>query len=268
MNKSAYLDHFHHNRAAILDAAGRGFDVPVRGCPGWDVGALTIHMAGVYQWWMKWVGERPRAWSEEAVSEVKAESEARLPGYCEWRESGFGPARRPDGLIEYARRTGDELEAMLRPLDPEEHVWTFVPAHQNAAFVFRRIAQETAVHRWDAEDAHGIEQPIDRAMAIDGVDEMLHALPDMNRPHAQTNQALTGQRVRFEASDGEETWLACFPAEGMVYRPDDRMPVDVTVRSTGCDLLLFIVGRRTVNEVEIEGDRDLASRWGDLAGRF
>jgi hypothetical protein len=34
------------------------------------------------------------------------------------------------------------------------------------------------------------------------------------------------------------------------------------------DLLLFIMGRRTSEEMQIEGDETLAAMCGDLAGRF
>jgi predicted lipid carrier protein YhbT len=45
-------------------------------------------------------------------------------------------------------------------------------------------------------------------------------------------------------------------------------PADVTVSGTASDLLLFIMGRRSPDEMRIEGDRALAAAWGDLAGKF
>src|SRR5437879_1488727 len=79
--KAHYLDHFRRNRAAILDAAALGFDAPIKGCPGWDVSGLTAHMGRVYTFWLKWVRERPRAFSREAFKEIAADRDARLPGY-------------------------------------------------------------------------------------------------------------------------------------------------------------------------------------------
>jgi uncharacterized protein (TIGR03083 family) len=171
--KAYYLDQFRHNRAAILDAAARGFDRPIKGCPGWDVAGLTGHMGRVYTFWLKWVRERPRGFSRDAMNEIAADRDARLPGYTAWDQAGFPPASRPDGIVPFARKAGDELDAALADLAPEETVWTFVPAHQTGAFVFRRLAMETTIHRWDAEEAQGIGRPIGDALARDGIDEML-----------------------------------------------------------------------------------------------
>ena len=77
--KSYYLDHFRRNRSAILGAAALGFDPPIKGCPGWDVAALTAHMGRVYTFWLKWVRERPRGYSREAHQELLADRDARLP---------------------------------------------------------------------------------------------------------------------------------------------------------------------------------------------
>jgi uncharacterized protein (TIGR03083 family) len=270
--KAYYLDHFRRNRAAILAAAALGFDPPIKGCPGWDVAALTGHMGRVYTFWLKWVGERPREASREAYQEVLADRDARLPGYNSWEKAGFPSDSRPEGIVPFARQAGDELDAALVGLGPEERVWTFVPPRQTGAFVFRRLAMETAVHRWDAEEAHGIAQPIDDALARDGIDEMLMMFRD--DPGYEDNDRRHGQKILLREEPGPAGrpvpggyWLVTFD-QGGVTTANDGGPADVTVSGTASDLLLFIMGRRSPDEMRIEGDRDLAAAWGDLAGKF
>jgi uncharacterized protein (TIGR03083 family) len=266
--KASYLNHFRRDRAAILEAAALGFDQPIKGCPGWDVAGLTGHMGRVYTFWLKWVRERPRGFSREAFQEIAAERDARLPGYNAWDRAGFPEDSRPDGIVPFARQTGDELDAALIELGPEETVWTFVPAHQTGAFVFRRLAMETTIHRWDAEDAHGIASPIDGALARDGIDEMLMLF--QRDPAYDTNRDLRhGEKIllREEPRRCPGRWLVSFDHAGITTTPDDG-PADVTVAGSAADLWLFIMGRLSPEELQIEGDQDLAASWGDLAGRF
>jgi uncharacterized protein (TIGR03083 family) len=274
--KAYYLDHFRRNRAAILEAAAMGFDPPIKGCPGWDVAALTGHMGRVYTFWLKWVRERPRGYSREAYDEVVAGREARLPGYPAWEKAGFPRESRPDGIVTFARETGGELDSALIGLGPEETVWTFVPSRQTGAFVLRRLAMETVIHRWDAEEAHGVERPIDEALARDGVDEMLMMFQD-DPGYESAKDRRTGQRILLREGgtrphgmregSGLGRWLVSFDNGGVRTAPHEG-PDDVSVTSTASDLLLFIMGRRTPEEMRIEGDREIASSWGDLAGRF
>jgi uncharacterized protein (TIGR03083 family) len=275
--KAYYLDHFRRNRAAILDAAALGFEPPIKGCPGWDVAGLTAHMGRVYTFWLKWVSERPRGFSQEAYQELLADRDARLPGYNTWEAAGFPIDARPHGIVAFAGQTGDELDAALVGLQPEEKVWTFVPAHQTGAFVYRRLTMETAIHRWDAEDAHGIARPIDEVLARDGIDEMLMMFRedpayDMNKDQRH------GQKILLREDSGpaghgapsvppSRHWLVTFD-KGGITASDDEGQADVTVIGSASDLLLFIMGRRLPKEMHIEGDKDLAASWGDLAGRF
>ncbi len=264
--KAYYLDHFRRNRPAILEAATLGFEPPIKGCPDWDVGALTAHMGRVYTFWLKWVRERPRGYSREAYQELLADRDTRLPGYNAWEKAGFPRDSRLDGIVPFARRSGDELDSALVGLGPEETVWTFVPPRQTGAFVFRRLAMETVIHRWDAEEAHGISHPINEALARDGVDEMLMMFRE--DPAYDTNRDRRhGQKVLLREEPGPGRWLVSFD-DGGVTTSSAEGPAAMTVTGTASDLLLFIMGRRSPAEMRIEGDKDLATSWADLAGRF
>jgi uncharacterized protein (TIGR03083 family) len=272
--KDSYLDRFRRNRAAILEAAALGFDRPITGCPGWDVAGLTGHMGRVYTFWLKWVRERPRGFSREAMNEIAADRDARLPGYTAWDRAGFPKASRPDGIVPFARQAGDELDAALVALEPEETVWTFVPPRQTGAFVFRRLAMETTIHRWDAEEAQGITSSIDEDLARDGIDEMLMLFRE-DPAYEENKDRRHGQTILLREDPGPGRWLVSFDHTGITTAPGVG-PADATVAGSASDLWLFIMGRRSLHgprvgspgEMHVEGDKDLAESWGDLAGRF
>ncbi len=270
--KRYYLDRLRHNRAAILSAAEVGLDAPIRGCPGWDVAALTAHMGRVYTFWLKWVQERPRGFSREAMMEISKDRDARLPGYTAWDRAGFPKESRLDGIVPFARQAGDELDAALADLEPEESVWTFVPTCQNGAFVFRRLAMETTIHCWDAQEAHGIAPPIDDALARDGIDEMLLMFSE-DPAYEENKDRRHGQKILLReepAATGRPIGsrrLVSFERSGISTSTAEG-PADAIVTGSASDLWLYIMGRRSHEEMRIEGDTQVAASWGDLAGRF
>jgi hypothetical protein len=125
------------------------------------------------------------------------------------------------------------------------------------------------VHRWDAEEAHRIQQPIDSRLARDGVDERLVTMLDGSDQRVADDPSIrSGKRFRFVESDGSRTWEVTFDDHVQTEIRQTENPVDVTVAGTASDLLLFIFGRLGADEIDVEGDRDLAIRWGDFGGRF
>jgi len=268
MDKGTYLEVFDENREAILAAAEMGLEPRVKGCPDWDVGALVAHVGSVYTFWSKWIRRRPEPPSEGSRSELMAERNDLLPGYVEWSHGGFDSNSRPAGLIEFCRSTGDVLAEQLRELGPEEPVWTFYPPDQTAGFIQRRIAHETTIHRWDAEESHSMEQPISRMLAADGIDEYLN----MAVAHTAdgTNGMVDeppGKRVQFHPTDGFQDWHVDIRSVSRQVS-QGRKPADVEIIGSTSDILLFLWGRRNAREMEVTGDADLVDKWGDLAGRF
>lgn len=76
-----------------------------------------------------------------------------------------------------------------------------------------------------------------------------------------------GQTILLRQDPGPGRRLVSFD-EGGITASVAEGPADVTVTGTASDLLLYIMGRRLPREMRIEGDKDLAASWGDLAGRF
>src|SRR5690606_38359340 len=86
---------------------------------------------------------------------------------------GPGVERPPDeDLPGFVRAGVEPLVAAVRATDPDTPIWTW-SSQQDAAFVPRRMAHETGVHRWDAEAAVGSPRPIEPRLAVDGIDELL-----------------------------------------------------------------------------------------------
>jgi predicted lipid carrier protein YhbT len=125
---------------------------------------------------------------------------------------------------------------------------------------------ETTIHRWDAEEAQGIGRPIGDALARDGIDEMLMQFRE-DPAYEENKNRRHGQRILLREDPGPSRWLVSFRQSGITVSSDEG-PADTTVSGAASDLWLFIMGRRSPEEMHIEGDSDLAASWGDLAGRF
>jgi uncharacterized protein (TIGR03083 family) len=122
--------------------------------------------------------------------------------------------------------------------------------------VFRRVAQETAMHRWDAEAAAGDPQPIDRALAADGIDEMLEVFV----PRVNDKLVGTGETLHLHATDGDGEWLITLTPDGPTWERGHAKG-DVAARGTTSDLLLLLWNRRTPDDLEVFGDRTVLERW-------
>lgn len=151
MEPAEHLHHLAHEAgsfsAALLDDAA-----PVVHCPGWDVAELVRHLGRVHRW---------------ATGHVRGTSsvdERRPP---------------PDGstaLRGWFAAGARDLLAALESTGPDQACPVLDGAPGSASFWSRRQALETAVHRWDAELAHGRPGAIDPDLAADGVAEVADVL--------------------------------------------------------------------------------------------
>jgi len=236
MQPEEHLAHLEADVERLLAAADGALDRDVAACPGWTVSDLLAHQAGVY----RFVSAQLRAGPGSEVAR-------------------FDPPD-PGEPLDVLRATADEVIGLLRATDPDEHRpnWADAPT---AAFWFRRMAQETLVHRLDAELAAGGAGPVDVALAVDGVDE----LADTFLAHAR-RRGITGagETVHLHATDevvaeGTGEWMFRFHAEGVdVERRHGKG--DMAVRGPARELLLFAWNRRPV-AVEAFGDPDPLAFW-------
>jgi uncharacterized protein (TIGR03083 family) len=233
MEREQYLDALAVESAAF-DSAVRAtpLDAQVPPCPAWTVADLVYHLGEVHYFW----GEVARR--RLAAPEVEP------------------PMRPPDGeLVAWAARQAIELGRTLRETDPATPVWTWAP-QKDVAFIVRRMAQETAVHRWDAEAAAGEPGPIEAELASDGIDEFLAFFLD----HRFRDGGRLDGSVHLHATDTPGEWLVHEEPDGALTVTAAHAKGDAAVRGPASDLLLALWRRVGLDRVEVLGDRDVAER--------
>jgi uncharacterized protein (TIGR03083 family) len=227
------LEAIRREAAAFRAAAAHGFDAPVPGCPGWTVGDLTFHLGSVYRFHTAHVG-RGVTTPPERPEIVDPPDEQLLA----WFDEGL------DGLL-----------AALAGVAPDRPAWNWAPhTPQVAAFWPRRMALETAVHRWDAQSAYGGQRAVEPVLAADGVDEVLTVMG----PAQVSDDLPTGTvvvRAAGLAGAADRAWAVRL-APGS-FEVLDRLPdePDTVVEGPASDLLLVVWGRLPLDEVSVRGDR-------------
>lgn len=222
--------------AAVAGAADLA--APISTCPGWDVRDCVVHTGEVYRDKVACIRlqRQPEADEVERVPPPGADPVA-------WFTEGL------DGML-------DELRSHS-PDDPA-FSWSTSPTAQTVGFWYRRMAQETAVHRLDVEDGAGDPTPIDPELASDGIDEVLDvflgydwsSIPpewwgDVD-PHAGD-----GRTVAVRA--GGRVWRSTLGADAIPLSRDDG-PADASVTGDPEAVLLWLWGRRPDEAVTLDGD--------------
>jgi len=235
-----YLRAVRNDGEALAAAARRGLDPPVPACGGWTVADLVLHTGMVHRHKLEIVRGRlvepPSPWPP--------------------------PAPEPAELLGWYEQGLQELLTVLKDADPETRVWTFHRPDQTVGFWPRRMAHETAVHRVDAESAHGQAAPVPAELAADGVGEVLEVFlaPFLEGEPVGGR----GESVHLHATDTEGEWqLRLLPAGVQVERGHAKG--DAAARGTASDLLLFLWGRAGADRLERFGDPTLLPRVRELA---
>ncbi len=222
--------------AALLRAAVTPdvFDTQVPSCPEWTVRDLVHHVGTVYG-----VARVNAAGGNPAVP---ARPTGDLPddaGLLAWWDGEF-----------------QAMHDVLEKLDPEQPAWNWAPRAKVVAFWPRRMAHETAVHRWDAQMAAGVTEPLDVEIAADGITEVLDTwLPGGK---GKGDGAAEGV-VRLIATDAEREWHIRV-GDGTVALLDTAtlVPEDPAAHAqavgTASDLELALYGRLGFDALELAGD--------------
>ena len=261
MDKDRYLSTFQINTRGLVAAARLGLESPVPSCPGWTVADLVAHIGGVDWYWWNHVSSRaqdqtgfpPRAVFDQYPG---------IPAFLNASWDGkANPADAPPTLVDWYAEGARRLDEAFRELDPEEPIWHW--SGDNRAIVHIRMqAIETAVHRWDAENAHGAAQPVDSDLARDGIDQHFEVMVPHGRS-AREHRNGTGESFHFHRTDGEGEWLIRFDGTDLTVTRE-HAKAGVAVRGTVSHLFLFLWGRVPATALDVVGDTSLLETYREL----
>ncbi|MER5566116.1 maleylpyruvate isomerase family mycothiol-dependent enzyme [Streptomyces goshikiensis] len=235
----------------VATVTAADLSTPVPTCPGWSLADLTRHVGSVHRWFTELLRQRIQHPPTSRVVDL------RLPEHT-------------DALPDWLAMSAAEAAEVFAATDLDAPMWAW-GVDQHARFWVRRMLFETLVHRVDAQLALGLSPRIDRALAVDGIDEFL-----TNLPHAASFAPLTAQlrapdrTVRFSCTDADADgdWLVELRPDGFALVAEaadhcEPRPADATVRGTAADLLLLLYGRldHRSDAFQLLGDTSLLAHW-------
>jgi uncharacterized protein (TIGR03083 family) len=233
---------------ALLALAGGHWETPVRTCPEWQVGQLVAHVSGAQR---------------------MATAILRNGGERVSRRTQSGPPEGQDEVMAWFAAGRDQLLEVVAATDPEAPAWSWGgPDAQRAWWWARRQAQETMVHRWDAE--HAVAAAEGRtdvtgfipAVAAAGVDEHLCDFFPLWPTEARGDLHGT---LHVHTTDTPGEWVVDLDDPSAPTRRD-HAKADTAVRGPATEVLLWIWNRRPATApVEAFGDGTVVAGWSRIA---
>lgn len=165
----------------------------------------------------------------------------------------------PEGRAEWLAELGNDLVVELRETPPETRVWTWHEPDQSAAFVARRCSHELAIHRVDAQLARGPADPVEAALAADGIEEVFLLLGRVERVATRGGTQLDEPRtLHLHGVDVEPAeWLLTLRPDGTTDVARDHAKADLALRGPVSDLEMLLYQRPTVGDVQCFGDESV-----------
>lgn len=235
MEYDAHIAAVERETAALVAAFGAGsLDDQVPTCPEWTVGDLAQH-----------VGQFTGFWTH-VVCEGAGGDKTPFPDMPEGDEAS---------VADWYRGLADSMVEVLSSTPSDTEIWTWVDGDDRATFAARRAAHELAIHRFDAESARGSAEPVEPALAVDGIEEIFVMMAAWERKgHG------TGQTLHLHATDQEAEWLVTLlPDRIEVVR--EHAKGDLALKGTTSDLELALYQRPPQGEVERFGDESVLDAW-------
>jgi uncharacterized protein (TIGR03083 family) len=224
-----YLKAIRADGETLLADVGAAPDAAVPSCPGWDNLTLARHVGRIWHY----VSRQARS--------------------IEPLDPSGAPADGEDPLVWAA----DGLAALLVTLTetvPEADAWNWARNELNtAAFWFRRMAQETAMHRWDTGSRAGDPVPIAGWLAADGIEEVMTMWLPRRRGESKKdpgeNIVGTAHLHASDPSDGQPSeWFVELGPQGKVTCRHAHEKGDAVLRGTSSDILLRLWQRPSAVE--------------------
>ena len=215
-------------------------DAPVPSCPEWTLADLVWHLTTLYGWVSRHVNRGTTERPEPRDESVPVPEGSDLIGV--WTESFT------------------ELLATLDAVDPELPAWNWAPQAKKAHFWHRRMAHETTMHRWDAQMAGGLTEPIEAKLASDGVTEVLDSWLPAGRHSGPADRA---GMIALHATDVDQVWYVRLRGRGVALLDTDTL-LDTddhheraTASGSASDLVLALYGRIPFDTLLVTGDVSL-----------
>lgn len=241
---------------------GADLDARVPTCPDWTLRRLVGHLGGAHRWAAELVRTR-------ATGPVPGEA---VPGYGGPDGAGTGNAS-PEALDAWLAEGAELLVETLRNTDPDTYVWS--PFNDpRAAFVARRMAHETALHRADVCLSVGAAYTLAPEQAADCMDEWLEIvsspLARESKSQLRSLDVRAGDTLHLHATDtagpdlagGPAEWVVEFHTDGLTWRRAHEKST-VALRGPLTEVLLAFLRRMPVSggELEVLGDEGLLDLW-------
>ncbi len=207
-------------------------------CPGWTIADLIAHLGGEYGWVHGHVARGVVSTPDPAHPTPPAGVDLRA-----W----------------FADQQTAVL-ALLEELDADLPAYNWAPQAKTVNFWYRRLAHDTAIHRWDAQFATINAEPIETKLALDGIAEVLDTWLPAGKGLGLTE--LTGV-VGLVATDGGHEFFVRQRSEGGVALLDTDTLLDedpqerVVATGSASDILLVLWGRADDDLLQITGDARL-----------
>jgi uncharacterized protein (TIGR03083 family) len=236
MEIAAHLDALRAEGELLARAAEQvDHDARTAGAPAWTVAVVLRHVGTVHRW-------------AEATVRTGSRDGTVYP-------EDTGSAVAGADLVEWFRAGHAALVDTLRAADPAVRTFTFLPAPSPLAFWARRQTHETGIHRADVESGGGPITPFDRAVALDGIAELVGGFAA--RPAKRTED---GRTLGVLPADAPGAGWLVRPGEPPRPDPDAAAGADCVLRGTASDLHLLL-WNRPAGSVDTAGDPDVLAAW-------
>jgi len=234
MTHARFLECLAADEARLREVAAPDLTAQVPSCPEWTVADLVEHVAVVYLHKVECMrrGVLPRPWPPDVSGEA------------------------PIALLDRAYAA---LSAEFAERAPDSASFTWYPADQTVAFWVRRMAQETVIHRVDAELGAGQPvAPIPDDLAVDGVDEVLERFlafgsVEWKEDFGDLLTKIGGGTVLV--STGGRDWLLSMESDAVRVGPATGTTTpDAQVTGDPQAVLLWLWRRAEAGAVAVSGD--------------
>jgi uncharacterized protein (TIGR03083 family) len=229
MDYPRFLDCLAADFARLRAVAPTDLAAAVPTCPGWTVADLTRHVGAVYLHKTAAIreGAEPDPWPPKELADEE-----------------------PLALLD---RAYAELVEQFAAHRPEDRAGSWYTPDQTVGFWIRRMAQETVIHRIDAELGTGQPvAPVPDDLATDGIDELLKVFLEFSVAAwgDYFTDILAGSpgRTYTVRTDGAAWRVRTGPGLTAVEDGPGDDPADVTVSGPPAAVLRWVWNREAAGE--------------------